>query len=106
MPVHWLDYVKRPFAQFISAMSRSQPQRPLSPAPEAADFETEDDFLRERARWVREHGDGSELEGTTRREQNTVNIAEKKTDGNGSFSNYACHPCAGAMLIFSVSFQV
>ena len=25
---------------------------------------------------------------------------------NRSFSNCACHPCAGAMLIFSVSFQV
>ena len=49
---------------------RRQPQRPLSPAPEAVDFETEDDFLRERARWFREHGDGSELYGT-RREQNT-----------------------------------
>ena len=23
----------------------------------------------------------------------------------GHFSIYACHPCAGAMLIFSVSFQ-
>ena len=23
-----------------------------------------------------------------------------------AFSIYACHPCAGAMLIFSVSFQI
>ena len=31
---------------------------------------------------------------------------EKKGEKNlDHFSIYACHPCAGAMLIFSVSFQ-
>ena len=38
----------------------------------ATDFETEEEFLQERARWFREHGDGSELQGTTRREQNNL----------------------------------
>ena len=66
-PIHWLDYVRRPFDWLASSLTLSQPQRPVSPAPEAADFETEDAFLHERARWFREHGDGSELSGTANR---------------------------------------
>ena len=61
---------RRPLEWLASSLTGAQPQRPVSPAPEAADFETDDEFLRERARWFREHGDGSELPGTTRREQN------------------------------------
>ena len=72
VPVHWLDYVKRPFEWLASSVGQRPPQRPLSPAPEAVDFATEDAFLQERARWFREHGDGSELQGTTRREQNNL----------------------------------
>ena len=44
-------------------------QRPLSPAPVATDFDIEDEFLQERARWFRDHG-GGELKGLTRLEQN------------------------------------
>ena len=74
VPVHWLDYVKRPMEWLASSLSlrQQQAQRPLSPAPEAADFATEGEFLQERARWFREHGDGSELQGATRREQNNI----------------------------------
>ena len=32
-------------------------------------------------------------------------ICEKEKKNLDHFSIYACHPCAGAMLIFSVSFQ-
>ena len=52
--------------------SYQQSQRPLSPAPERSQFETDADFLRERERWFQEHGDGAVLRGETRREQNTV----------------------------------
>ena len=69
---HWLDYVRRPFERFTSAFRSQPPQRPLSPAPVATDFETEEEFLQERARWFREHGDGDELHGATRREQNNI----------------------------------
>ena len=71
-PMHWLDYIKRPFEWLASSLRHVQSERPLSPAPELSQFETEDDFLRERSRWFREHGDGSELPDATRREQNTV----------------------------------
>ena len=70
--MHWLDYIKRPFEWLASSLRHVQSERPLSPAPELSQFETEDDFLRERSRWFREHGDGSELPDATRREQNTV----------------------------------
>lgn len=70
VPMHWLDYVKRQFEELASSFRRRLVQRPHSPAPEAADFETEDEFLQERARWFRENGNGSELQGETRREQN------------------------------------
>ena len=43
--------------------------RPLSPAPVATDFDIEDEFLQERARWFHDHG-GGELKGLTRLEQN------------------------------------
>ena len=67
--MHWLDHIDRPTDRLASA-SRPPLQRPLSPAPEAADFKTENEYLQERARWFREHGDGSELQGESRREQN------------------------------------
>ena len=69
VPMHWLDYIDRP-SERLTAASRPPMQRPLSPAPEASDFETEEEYLQERARWFREHGDGSELQGESRREQN------------------------------------
>ena len=72
LPVHWLDYVKQPFEWLASSFKKQLLQRPLSPAPEAANFATDDAFLQERARWFREHGDGSELQGVTRREQNNL----------------------------------
>lgn len=46
-------------------------QRVISPPPEASQFETADAFHAEQACWYRDHGDGSELQGT-RREQNTL----------------------------------
>ena len=40
----------------IASFSRQQQmQRPLSPAPVATDFDIEDEFLQERARWFRDH---------------------------------------------------
>ena len=70
--MYWLDYVKGQVDWLVSSLGHRQPQRPLSPAPEAADFETEDEYLHERARWFRKHGDGSELQGATRRDQNNI----------------------------------
>ena len=35
--------------------------RPVSPAPEKSEFKTATAFHTERARWYRDHGDGSEL---------------------------------------------
>ena len=35
-----------------------------------------------------------------------VGTLEKRCKNLDHFSIYACHPCAGAMLIFSVSFQI
>ena len=32
-------------------------------------------------------------------------IREEKEKKFGTLHEFACHPCAGAMLIFSVSFQ-
>jgi len=32
-------------------------------------------------------------------------IKQKKIKKFGTLHEFACHPCAGAMLIFSVSFQ-
>ena len=53
----------------IASFSRQQQmQRPLSPAPVATDFDIEDKFLQERARWFRDHGGGGELEGSTRKQ--------------------------------------
>lgn len=70
VPVHWLDHVRSASEQLPIASGQAvQRRRPLSPAPEAADFASQDAFMCERARWFREHGDGSELHGT-RREQN------------------------------------
>ena len=68
-PKHWLDHIDRPTDRLAST-SKPQHQRPLSPAPEAANFDNADEFLRERARWFCEHADGNELLGETRREQN------------------------------------
>ena len=52
----------------IASFSRQQQmQRPLSPAPVATDFDIEDEFLQERARWFRDHG-GGELKGLTRKQ--------------------------------------
>ena len=71
LPMHWLEHVACPSERLPSASSQAvQQPRPLSPAPEAADFESDDTFIIERARWFRDHGDGSELQGATRREQN------------------------------------
>ena len=72
VPIHWLDHVVRPSERQCSASSQAAhcPLRPLSPAPEAADFESDEAFMIERARWFREHGDGCELQGESRREQN------------------------------------
>ena len=53
----------------IASFSRQQQmQRPLSPAPVATDFDIEDKFLQERARWFRDHGGGGELDGSTRKQ--------------------------------------
>ncbi|EOD21385.1 hypothetical protein EMIHUDRAFT_241292 [Emiliania huxleyi CCMP1516] len=53
----------------IASFSRQQQMhRPLSPAPVATDFDIEDEFLQERARWFRDHGGGGELEGSTRKQ--------------------------------------
>ena len=67
-----MDCVRRADSLALLLSQSQQPQRPLSPAPEAADFETENEYLCERARWFRDHGDGSELRGATRREQNKI----------------------------------
>ena len=71
--MHWLDYVL-PLTlplMWLAAPFRRQPQRPLSPAPERSQFETDDAFQVEQARWFRDHGNGTELQGS-RREQNTL----------------------------------
>ena len=70
-PLHWLDCVRRADSLALLLSQRQQPQRPLSPAPEVDSFETENEYLRERARWFRDHGDGGELPGATRREHGT-----------------------------------
>ena len=46
----------------------------------------------------------------SRRRRGPEDSKKKKSEKKGSknhdtFSMYACHPCAGTMLIFSVSFQ-
>ena len=34
-----------------------------------------------------------------------INILARELQKYGTLHEFACHPCAGAMLIFSVSFQ-
>ena len=71
-PIHWLDYIKRLLEWLgLSLAQGQQAQRPLSPAPERSQFQTEDAFQQEQARWFREHSNGAELLGT-RHEQNTL----------------------------------
>ena len=71
-PIHWLDYIKRPLEWLgLSLAQGQQAQRPLSPAPERSQFQTEDAFQQEQARWFRDHSNGAELRGT-RHEQSTL----------------------------------
>ena len=84
MPLHWLDEEMNPLECWptriralgdgtfywqllqlpISPRHEQHLQRPLSPAPQRPLFETSAAFRQERARWYREHGDGTVLQGT------------------------------------------
>ena len=90
MPLHWLDAEMRPLECWptriralgdgtfyrqllqlpISPHHKQQQQRPLSPAPQRSLFDTSAAFRQERARWYREHGDGTVLQGTLEEQNN------------------------------------
>ena len=102
MPLHWLDEEMRPlecwptriralgdgtFYRQLLQLPKSrrheqqQQQRPLSPAPQRSLFDTSAAYRQERARWYREHGDGTVLQGTLEEQHNLFSRLKDRLHG-------------------------
>ena len=102
MPLHWLDEEMHPlecwptriralgdgtFYRQLLQLPKSrcpeqqQQQRPLSPAPQRSLFDTSAAFRQERARWYREHGDGTVLQGTLEEQHNLFSRLKDRLHG-------------------------